>query len=70
MPKLSPEAKSLVQAALSSSLLSHHFQQCPRFRQTFLDHLRQCPVHRAEMEKLRGQAQDWAENLRRKLLGF
>lgn len=68
-PGQSPD-HTLVQTVLSSSLLSHHFQQCPRFREQFLNHLRQCPIHRGEMEQLRAQAQGWAEGLRRKLLGF
>ncbi|MGH9406785.1 MAG: hypothetical protein ACRD3D_13235 [Terriglobia bacterium] len=70
MPKLPPDSKALLQTALSSSLISHHFGKCPRFRQLFLDHLRQCPAHREEMEQLRSQARDWAESLRKKLLGF
>ena len=67
---VSPETQALIQTVLSSSLVTHHFEACPRFRQLFLEHLRQCPLHREEMDGLRARAIQWAGDVRRKLFGW
>jgi hypothetical protein len=75
MPKkngklVSREIQTLIQQILSSSLSTHHFHQCPEFQKQFLEHLKGCPVHQAEMEMLRAHAKEWASGMRRKLFGW
>jgi hypothetical protein len=66
----SPETQALVQQILSNSLVTHHFHQCPEFQKQFLEHLKECPVHREEMDGLRARAVEWAGDVRRRLFGW
>jgi len=66
---LSRETQALIQQILSSSLVTHHFHQCPEFQKEFLEHLKGCPVHREEMDALHVRALEWAGGVRRKLFG-
>jgi len=37
---VSRERQALIQQVMSNSLLTHHFNQCPDFRELFLEHLK------------------------------